>query len=387
MKKITFFLIFIFSLTAFSAPNSGKESAQADRTPWGGYWWSMKNGETTLGWKSDTGRKKWSVKNIEKFDNCLWSKSASCKKFMKSALAKNGYKLSPLMKFDLYVKRIIESDSDLMDYYKELQTHAAVRELEIHYIGENVNHPLYENAGFAGKCIGWSMSTFDYDEPVAHNVINGIVFEPADIKAILATFYTGAIFFISGRDFYGHEYLENPASNSTAYYNDVLPHKFIKGLYKTIKKGKLVEADLDPGHGVWNYPIYKYDLVWEKKSGQWISVKAKIWFANDEVGIDEIFSIETNRTDIKSKTYTFDLEMPKNWKGKNLSKAIDGVWTGESVDDHPDTLLLKLEKNWRDMIQTIGINDNAFNAHLALSNEATGEMYFDELMNLYYDMM
>ncbi len=378
---LIFFLLFSFALKAI---DSGEESATAKRIPWGGYWWPMQYGETALGWESNTGRVVWTEKEAIKFNKCLWSKTDACKKFINSSSSDHGRKLSPLMKYDLFVKRVIEKDPELAESGVDMQTFATQKELDIHYIGNNTNHPLYENAGFAGKCIGWSLSTFDYDEPTKEKIIMDIVFEPADIKAILATFYSGSIFFISEKDFLGNQFLDIPGENSDKYYNDVLPHDFIKGLYKTIKKGKMLEGDLDPGHGVWNYPIYKYDLSWKNQKENWISVQATIWFADDEVEVDDVFSTKNDRTDIKSRNYSFDLKMPANWNGKDLSLAVDGKWSGESVDNHPDTLLLKLESDWRENIITIGTDDPSFNGWLATVNESSGELFFDELIYQYY---
>src|SRR3989339_1351194 len=142
----------------------------------------------------------------------------------------------------------------------------------------------------------------------------------------------------------------------------------------------MLDGDLDPGHGVWNYPIYKYDLSWKNQKENWISVQATIWFADDEVEVDDVFSTKNDRTDIKSRNYSFDLKMPANWNGKDLSLAVDGKWSGESVDNHPDTLLLKLESDWRENIITIGTDDPSFNGWLATVNESSGELFFDELI-------
>jgi|GEM_PF-1998945 len=321
-------------------------AAQAKRTPWSGYWWSMQNGELVLGWSSATGRKAWTPAEVKAFDACLESTTTACKTLMDGHTADAGKRLSPLMKFDLWVRRWLESKNGVGGSASTMYTHAARWELDHHYIGDNDDHPHAGSAGYAGKCIGWALANNDWDEPTVNKALLGVGFEPADIKGILASIYNGGQFFVPDDLWVGNAYHDNEGSDSAEYYDDVHPHDFVRALVATIGKGNLLEGDLDPGDGVWNYPIYKYELrPGVPKNGK-VAVGATIWYANDEVGIDEVFSTNAARPDLLSRVLTFELDLPASANG-DLTKATGGRWTGASVDTHPDALILGLEPTWR----------------------------------------
>lgn len=333
-----------------AAPTPSVLNGQAERTPWSGYWWSMQNAELVLGWSSATGRKEWTPEEVLAFDACIESTSTPCKAMMDGHAADGGKRLSPLMKFDLWVRRWLEAQNGVGGSASTMYSHAAKWELDHHYIGDNADHPHAGSAGYAGKCIGWALANFDWSEPTTTTTLLGVKFEPADIKGILASIYNGAQFFVPDDLWLGNAYHDNEGSDSAEYYEDVYPHDFVRALYATIGKGKMLEGDLDPGDGVWNYPIYKYELrPGTPKNGK-VAVSATIHYADDEVGIDQVFSTVAGRPDLKSRELTFELDLPAS-AGTDLSKATGGRWTGASVDTHPDALILGLEPTWRTDIQ------------------------------------
>ncbi len=328
-------------------PVSGQRAATANFIPWSGYWWPMEDGELVLGWDDDNGRKVWTPAEVEKFDKCLTSKSKKCQTLIKQYTQNKGVMLSPLMKFDYFVYKLNKKkETQGRVIYKDDFTHASKWELDYHYIGNNINHRHWESKHFAGKCIGWAMSTYDFIEPIRERRLEGIYFRPADIKGILASLYNGSQFFMNGLAF-GTEHREATATPES--YADIYPQDFIKALKASIDQGKMLEADLDPDFGVWNYPIYSYEIKYTWYSRHRARVKIKIYFADDEVEIDDIFSTNPNRPDIKNKEYTATLYLPKNWNG-DLANATGGKWTGNSVDDHPDSVVYGLEPNWRNEI-------------------------------------
>ena len=333
-----------------AAPANTILAAQAKLTPWSGYWWSMQNGELVLGWSSATGRKVWTPAEVMAFDACLESTAPTCKAMMDGHTADKGKRLSPLMKFDLWVRRWLEAKNGVGGSASTMYTHAARWELEHHYIGDDADHPHAGSAGYAGKCIGWALANFDWAEPTADKALLGVGFEPADIKGILASIYNGAQFFVPDEMWMGNPFHDNEDSNSAAYYEDVYPHDFVRALVQTIGKGNMLEGDLEPGDGVWNYPIYKYELRPATPKDGKVAVSATIGYADDEVGLDAVFSTNAARPDLKSRVLTFELDLPASANG-DLTKATGGRWTGESVDTHPDALILGLEPNWRVEIQ------------------------------------
>lgn len=381
MTKVLFLLLVSISFSVHSYA-SGKESAKSKELPWGGYWWSMRNGEVVLGWESED-RIIWSEDQIKIFDACLDSKEEYCDVVMPIFTKFNGKLLSPLMKYDLYIKRLVEKTYGKEEAPLHLYSHAAIKELEIHYIGDNENHPNFEFAGFSGKCIGWALSTFDYKEPTKTKKILDINFEPADIKGILATVYNGAQFFIPDNLVMGTEY-RGEGKNSKAY-KDVYPLDFIKALRQTIGKGKLLEADLDPDRGVWNYPIFAYDMTWTEPTDNKVKVKIKIQFANDEVNIDDVFSNQRGRRkDFKSRTYTLTATVPNNWDG-DIASAKSAKWTGKSIHNHPDALILGMEDFWKETILDYGGSEMEQEVNFELLKSENGfDLLVDDLLKTYY---
>ena len=332
------------------ATPTGVITAETARKPWSGYWWSMQNAELVLGWSSTTGRKTWTEADARAFDACLESTSGACTTMMKGHLADKGRRLSPLMKFDLWVRQWLEAENGVGGSASTAYTHASRWELDHHYIGDNPDHPHAGSAGYAGKCIGWALANMDWDEPTTTKTLLGVTFEASDIKGILASIYNGAQFFVPDDQWLGNAYHDLEGSDSAEYYDDVHPDDFVRALLATIGKGKMLEGDLDPGDGVWNYPIYKYELRPGTPKNNKVTVGATIHYANDEVAIDEVFSTNAARPDLLARDLTFELDVPAGWSG-DLASATGGRWTGASVDTHPDALIMGLEPAWRADIQ------------------------------------
>jgi hypothetical protein len=88
-------------------------------------------------------------------------------------------------------------------------------------------------------------------------------------------------------------------------------------------------ADLDPSEEVWSYPIFKYDMS-QTRNGSTQSVTVTIFCADDMVFPDYM------GTAVQTKTYTYVLTLDGE------GEITDGVWTEESIDDHPEMLLFPL---------------------------------------------
>ena len=373
------------------------DKGDAASKAWGGYWWSMLRGELALGWNGLYGRKVFSPYQVNEFSNCLSSDSIYCKDLIKNYSKNNAIALSPLMKFDLYIKRYTETyaEGPITD---DMYSRSASYELNIHYIGNDKSHKYWGSKGFAGKCIGWALSTYDHSEPTQVKNILGIDFTPADIKGILATQYNAASMFTQGLSI-GTEYKGplkpgmTPGENkhfgdkNSVAYKDVTPLQLVKALQQTVKKGVYLEADLDPDVGVWNYPIHKYDIKYKKTSGYTAKATITIEFANDEVKIDDVFTTDKVRRDLKTRTYTANFRLPKNWS-KKLEDARSSQWTGESIHNHPDALVLGMEEDWKFMItDLIGANtglEAEFNVEIFKSHDDGFTLLVEELLYEYY---
>jgi len=323
---------------------SGTHSARAKHIPWSGSWWPMASGELVLGWDDGAGRRAWSRADVKAFDQCISSYTAACTKLLSKMAGKDGKALSPMMKFDFAFRQLNERIYGPGEAPSSAYSHAAKWDLENHTIGDNSRHRHWEAREFAGKCIGWALSTFDYPEPTKSKTIEGVVFRPADIKGILAALYNGAQFFVPEDAVVGNAFYES--TGTAADYKDVLPLAFLRALSLTIDRGLLLEADLEPGSEVWNYPIFKYDLKWKQTRPGVVGGEVTIFYADDDVHFDAVFSTNSRRPDIQSRKLPFELKVPAKWDG-DLRSAKEGRWIGTAIDEHPDALILWLEKDWR----------------------------------------
>jgi hypothetical protein len=355
MKKLILSTLFLFvSCSQNPIRNIASEpfplKAETKSKPWSGYWWSMLRGELVMGWNDGDGRRIFTENEIRTFDQCLSSYTKSCTDFFSKFTKNKGKDFSPLMKFDYFVRMENEKlygkgKAPIGEY-----THAAKWELENHFIGDNENHRYWDFRGFSGKCIGWALANFDFSEPTIEKEIGGIVFKPADIKGYLASIYNGAQFFIPEDQVMGNEYRDFEGQNTKEAREDVYPHDLLKALAQTIAKGKMLEADLDPEEGVWNYPIYKYEVSFLSTPDKHkVKGSVKLFYANDEVGIDEVFSTNSKRPDIKNRKLDFELIVPDKFDG-DIEKVTSSRWTGEGIHRHPDAVILGIEDGWRQSI-------------------------------------
>ncbi len=305
---------------------------------------------------------------------------------MLSHFKNNGAALSPMMKFDLWVKKQVDAvyaEGTAVSMYSR----ATNNELKIHYI-TGPEHRHYESSGFAGKCTGWSLSNMDYTEPTAIKTIDGVSFTPADIKGILAAIYNGAQFFVPDEMVLGNAFRTYAPDNTPEIHADPLPHDLIIGFEKHIKKEKkIIVADMDPSEGVWNHPVYSYSVKLDAPKGGKVQGSMIINYANDEVAIDEVFTTNKARPDLINRTITFELTVPANWDNK-MTSVKSSKWVGDSVDKHPDSLIFGLEKDWRKSIYEYKNTEMKLEVNYQLIKKvnlgAGFKIMVDELLTKYY---
>ena len=384
MKTLT--ALFITSLFIPSAFSQTTLSGKASSVSWGGHWWTMRNGELALGWDDLKSRKNYSVAQANQFDACISAATAACKKLIQSHIKNNGVALSPMMKFDLWVKKQVDAvyaEGSAVSMYSR----ATNNELKIHYI-TGPEHRHYEASGFAGKCTGWSLSNMDYSEPTTTKTIDGITFTPADIKGILAAIYNGAQFFVPNEMVLGNAFRNYAPDNTPEIKADPLPHDLIVAFEKHIKTDKkIIVADMDPTEGVWNHPVYGYSVKLDAPKAGKVLGTMIINYANDEVNTDEVFTTNTARPDLLNRTISFELTVPKSWD-KKINSVKSSKWIGESVNKHPDSLIFGLETGWRKSIYEYKNTDMKLEVNYQLIkkvNLGSGfKIIVDDLLTKYY---
>lgn len=200
------------------------------------------------------------------------------------------------------------------------------------------NHYDPEGASWWGHCNGWACASILAPEPSGTFSMNHITFYTGDVKGLLTAYYqsgTGTL--------YGNRY-----DDENDDFSDMNPLLFQEKIQEFIRDNQLpILMDNDPGIEIWTYPIYKYNLEWNDV-GNTRHVTATVYYPTDFVTPDFIGS------KIRSDVYTYDLTLVNN-------EPVDGEWTGDSVDAHPDFLW------YPDIVEYHGTN----NPYVTLENIQT----------------
>lgn len=119
-----------------------------------------------------------------------------------------------------------------------------------------------------GHCNGWTAAAIRHAEPKQSVTRNGVVFSPADIKALLAEIYI----------YNDTQMLDGDGS----YINAGTFHALMTNWLGLGKHPIGMEAD--PGKEKWNYPIYAYSTSSAKRGSNQVEVKMNAAYANSSNG-------------------------------------------------------------------------------------------------------
>ncbi|MBI3039819.1 hypothetical protein HYY75_12370 [bacterium] len=142
-------------------------------------------------------------------------------------------------------------------------------------VGNTHYNPNAED--WEGHCNGWSASSFLEPEPRETKIRNGITFDVADQKAILAELYMNTYCLFYGKRFWG---------NHGDDRDDIYPDQFHKLLLDQIGNGKgAMICDVAADRQVWNFPLYKFESHWNTGwfNDKKIKVRTTCYFADDAV--------------------------------------------------------------------------------------------------------
>nr|WP_320051358.1 hypothetical protein [uncultured Desulfuromonas sp.] len=182
--------------------------------------------------------------------------------------------------------------------------------------------------GWYGLCYAWAAASSFETEPSRPSVHDNILFRVGDKKGLLTLAHTDD---------------DNLSGEGDQ------PEQFHQWLIEKIGEQKLIfYADLDASEEVWSYPIYAYVMEMADRDGAQQDVEVTITYAGDFVTRDFI------GTDIYHQRYTYTLYYNDD------DEIVDGEWTGDSVDDHPQRMTLVREQQSKidgldiDLLRAIG---------------------------------
>jgi hypothetical protein len=205
-----------------------------------------------------------------------------------------------------------------------------------------------------GVCHAWAPVSIIEDEPMKAITVNGVIFEPLDIKALITQIYDTAQI---GTIFTGRRcHLQTPPKDSNGRFvneecRDISPSFFHLTLTNYIARfGRSFVADVTANYQVWNHPVVGYEIVQQRKISAADTMKQFFPAANSPVytfnskakelvhvqtRMDYVTESDENISGLKekytvSKTYEYILELDKQ------GGIIGGEWTGKSKVDHPD---------------------------------------------------
>ena len=177
------------------------------------------------------------------------------------------------------------------------------------YDWEEANHYKPNGASWEGHCNGWAVASISEVEPTTAVNLSGLTFFVGDQKALWTEYYQGARGTVYGDREIGIDPLTFHVQLQAYLRDNDLP----------------ILMEEDPSDEVWNYPIYRYNMVWVEDGNTWHVTTTITCAWNTGLHPDDVGTIP------RSFTYTYDLET-------DGGVPVSGTWTGDSVDDHPDIL-------------------------------------------------
>ena len=119
-----------------------------------------------------------------------------------------------------------------------------------------------------GHCNGWAAAAIRHAEPKQSVSRNGVVFSPADIKALLAELYI----YNDIQDLSG-----SSANIQAALFHVVVANWLGRGAHP-------LGMEADPGREKWNYPAFAFSSSSKKRSERQVEVKLNLAYAKDSQG-------------------------------------------------------------------------------------------------------
>ncbi len=354
------------------AIRAGTSEKAARYTPWSGSWFPQTSAELSKGWNGT---------------QCFRYDSSTKKYVLKDGIEDND--ASPFVKYDRYVQRRHGSNpgAALMELHGTGDFHHHVYgDRKEEFDSDGVDYSWW------GHCNGWAAASILEKEPLTSIIAQGIRFEVADLKGILAESFFGC-----KSDFTGSRY-NKPRTETTGHKNKahtlldkigaddepdkteyidwyeaaysttlkqstkdwVKPHHFKNVLQHYIdwytenyddaladihpdafhrilttvigQKRMALVFDITATEAVWNYPAFKYNSRITRSGSKEIDgVSRRKYTVRTIVTYgDDGVSESIIGINTFTKTYTYELYTDDS------DKIVGGIWTGSSKTEHPD---------------------------------------------------
>jgi hypothetical protein len=161
-----------------------------------------------------------------------------------------------------------------------------------------------------GHCNGWAAAAIRHAEPKQSVSRNGVVFSPADIKALLAELYI----YNDIQDLSG-----SSANIQAALLHVVVANWLGRGAHP-------LGMEADPGREKWNYPAFAFSSSSKKRSERQVEVKLNLAYAKESQG-------EFQQSPRLQRTKSFHYRLDLNPNGEIVggefysdSARIDMLW-------------------------------------------------------------
>lgn len=216
-------------------------------------------------------------------------------------------------------------------------------------------------AEWYGVCDGWAAAALLEDEPQKAIEFNGVRFEIADLKALLAFTYSDGLTVrrVSLRcNYAGSEYdladVEACKDTNAGTFHVAVTNMI--GL-----RGESFIMDHTYDEGVWNHPIIRYEITRNKQispsaANELLDAEGQRYAFNDDAAelrrmrmavywlsttTPEAGGTLADEVEAYTYKYVYDYILELDDRGR----VIGGEWLGESRAQHPDFLWLPVEKH------------------------------------------
>ena len=222
-------------------------------------------------------------------------------------------RLSPLEKYDLFAQRVRNGVASAANYEREY---------------------LYDPdaSTWEGLCNAWAAASLYEPEPTASRIMKGIEFSVGDQKAVLIKSYEE----VEGLHPFGQRY----QGDRVSVFDDIYPDQFHRVVQaELIQNGRPFIMDKDPGVPVWNTPVWKAQGQITRDPSDANLLHVDLWLTGASPFVDTYDFVGTLSVAFE---YTYDLYGQQQPDG--TWEIEYGVWTGRSMDFHPDFVTVLPEK-------------------------------------------